>query len=153
MRLYGAEKDKYRVLFAFQAKQRFRDGEDVVVRPRTLLKDREQISEEQHAFVMACRRLVEKGRFEQTRDAENRLGEFMAYRFEEYIPLKHHLMMYQEHNIIKQYSELTPESELIVYNLYTEGQGHTEDRITRIPPRKSSSKAKKVEEVLSDEDE
>ena len=44
------------------------------------------------------------------RATQKRLGEFMAYRFDEYIPLKHHLMMYQEHNIIMQYSELNPES-------------------------------------------
>lgn len=121
-------------------KNRFRDSEEVkhVVPSNDPAKQRE--------FVYNCRRKVEELSREQIRESEERVAKFMAKRFKnKYIALRNHLMAFQEANIMRQHSKSTPASELSVYNLYTGGEGQTEEQMAAIAPRDVSKLAKEVE--------
>ena len=47
---------------------------------------------------------------------------------------------------------MTPEDELSKFNLYTGGQGQTEEKFDQIEERKVSSAAPKVEDIEDDDD-
>ena len=135
----------------FQAGERFRKGEKKEVKKRTKAKEREAKEEKRREYVMQCRRKVEELSQEEVREAENRIEDFMNDKFDEYIPLKYHLPLYQERNIMTQYSLLTPEAELSVYNLYTGGEEQLREQMAGIAPRKES-KAVKVEDSGSEDE-
>ena len=138
-------------LLILKAEKRFRAGEDKHVLNPTAITDREPNYEAMCAYIKECRRAVEVPAYEETREAENRVGDWMQHRFgDEYVPLNYHLMRFQEANLMKQYSDLTPEEELSVFNLYLGGEGQTEERMSKIAPKKPSKKAKK--QVASDEE-
>ena len=100
----------------------------------------------QREFVYNCRRKVEELSREQIRESEERVAKFMAKRFKnKYIALRNHLMAFQEANIMRQHSKSIPASELSVYNLYTGGEGQTEEQMAAIAPRDVSKLAKEVE--------
>ena len=100
---------------------------------------------------MKCRRDVEKMSKEELLEAENRIEDMMNDWFDTYIPLKYHLHTYQERNIMKQHSLLTPEAELSVFNLYTGGEGQTRQQMAGIAPRKESEAVKHVDSGSEDE--
>ena len=139
------------VFLLLQAEKRFRRGEEKQIIQPTRITDRELNYEAMCAYIQECRRAVEVPAYEETREAENRVGDWMEHRFgDEYVPLNYHLMRFQEANLMKQYSDLTPEEELSVFNLYFGGEGQTEERMSKIPPKKPSKKSKK--QVGSDEE-
>ena len=63
----------------------------------------------------------------------------MQLQFPDYIPLRHHLMRCHQLNILRQHSDLTPAEELSVYNLYTGGEGQTEEQILGILRKQPTS--------------
>ena len=117
------------------------------MQPREKCEDAKKRTEEQRAFVNDCRRKVENLTREQIRESEGRVERFMKRQFKRYIPLRHHLMGFQEANLIKQHSKTTPESELSIYNNYTGGDGQTLEQISAIAPRVVSKAADAEEEV------
>ena len=80
---------------------------------------------------------------------QEKLEEVMWKEFPNYIRLSHHLPRYQMRNIYKEYSEVTPEDEKSVWNLYTHGERDTEDLLMK---RAVLRRSKKIEEVLSVEE-
>lgn len=82
--------------------------------------------------------MVEVGtdRADEVAATEAKVGAFMSGKFPDYVPLQHHLMDYEVENILRQYSKTTAESELSVFNLYTGGEGQTEERMGKIEGRK-----------------
>ena len=130
---------------------RFRNDETKQVKQRTKAEDREKKEEKRREFIMKCRRDVEKMSQEEVLKAENRIEDMMNDWFDTYIPLKYHLHTYQERNIMKQHSLLTPEAELSVFNLYTGGEGQTRQQMAGIAPRKQSEAVKHVDSGSEDE--
>ena len=126
-------------------KNRFRPSETV---PNLQKQPDPEIESKQRQFVYDCRRKVEELSREQIRESELRVQKFMSRRFsKKYIALNHHLMAYQEANIMRQHSKTTPASELSVYNFFTGGEGQTEEQMSAIAPRDVSKIADKEEDV------
>ena len=92
------------------------------MKKKTLITEREAKEEERVQYVMECRRKCEAPTMEEVREAEARIGHFMELQFANYVPLRYHLMKFQENNIMRQHSELTPAEELSVFNFFT-GRG------------------------------
>lgn len=138
--------------FKLQAGVRFREGEEKVVKRRAKITEREEKHEQRLNYVMTCRRLCEPPTLEEVREAEGRVGDFMQLQFPDYIPLRHHLMRFQQLNILKQHSDLTPAEELSVYNLYTGGEGQTEEQMLGILPKQPTSAALACEATDDEED-
>ena len=135
-----------------QADARFRDGEVKVVKQRTKISEREGKQEARLQYVMQCRRLCEAPSQEEVREAEGRVGDFMQIKFPTYIPLRYHLMEYQQRNIMKQHSDLTPGEELSIFNFYTGGEGQTEEQMLGIAAKKPTSAAVPREDTDDEDD-
>ena len=124
-------------------KNRFREGDEVKDRVKNEDPNKQ---EKQREFVYECRRKVEELSREQIRESEARVQKFMDKRFKKkYIPLRNHLMAYQEANIMRQHSKSTPASELSIYNFFTGGEGQTAEQMAAIAPRDVSKIAKEME--------
>lgn len=125
-----------------------RFGSEEVQQPRAKksLSDRVLLPFKQRAFVYDCRRAVEVRSRTQVRESEQRIEQLMKDRFgDEYVPLRHHLMAYQEENIMKQSSKTTPANELSVFNYYVGGENQTKEQMMGIGKRKASKAAEKRE--------
>ena len=118
----------------------------------TLITEREAKEDERVKFVMECRRKCEAPTMKEVREAEARIGHFMELQFANYVPLRYHLMKFQENNIMRQHSELTPADELSIYNFFTRGDGQSEEQMLGIAPRAASSAAKAREDSCSEEE-
>ena len=121
--------------------------------PRKKLTDEERAAkiEDYKRFMSGARAVVEQSSRQEIENAMQRVGDFMDETFKDYIPLRHHQFNFERRNIMKQYSKITPAEELSKYNLYTGGQGQTEEKFLEMQERKASSAAAKVE-ILSEED-
>ena len=121
--------------------------------PRKHLTDEEREArvEDYRRFMSGARAVVEQASKQEIEAAQERIGDFMAEQFPQYIPLKYHQFNYERRNVMKQYSKTTPAEQLSKYNLYTGGEGQTEEKFLEMAERKVSSVAAK-EEVLTDEE-
>ena len=89
-------------------KSRFGPEEVQQPRQKKTLDDRVLLPFKQRAFVYDCRRKIEVRSRTQVRESEQRIEKLMKDKFgEEYVPLRYHLMAYQEHNIMQQSSKTT----------------------------------------------
>ena len=84
--------------------------------------------------------------------AETKVGDFMQEKFRCYIPLKYHNFDFEKRNVMRQHSKMTKEEDLSKFNMYTGGQGQTEEKFEKIAERNASSAAP-VEEDIDAEDE
>lgn len=134
---------KYNIPSSFQMKSR-----------GVLQLARKLTAEEKTGRQKKFEQFVEKARRETEREdscsqmdhSETTVGDAMLQLFPDYVPLNNHLMRYEMANILKQHSKLTPASQLSVYNLYTGGEGQSEERMKGKTARKVSSAAQEFEE-------
>ena len=122
------------------------------MKKKTLITEREAKEEERVQYVMKCRRKCEAPTMEEVREAEARIGHFMELQFANYVPLRYHLMKFQENNIMRQHSELTPAEELSVFNFFNGGERQTEEQMNGIAPRAASSAAISREDPCSEDE-
>lgn len=79
---------------------------------------------------------------DQMKDTQDKISAIMSDQFHEYVPLNNHLHRYQMRAMQKYFSKTTPKSELTIYNLYTGGEGQTEERMGKLKCRQASSIAR-----------
>lgn len=120
--------------------------------PKKTAEERENQRENFVQYVLQARRECEEEELEQCRETENALEDHMKEKFgDEYVPMKHHLMNYQVKNLLKEHSKLTPQNEKSKFHFYLGGEGQTEDQISGIKKRKSSSAKKQLPANVSDD--
>ena len=135
------------VLYNLQMKSR-----DVTEKRKQLMPhEKEERLEEFRRYMSGARAVTEQMSLHEIMQAEGKIDDFMRDKFPSYLPLKNHNFDFERRNVMRQYSKMTPEDELSKFNLYTGGQGQTEEKFEKLEERKASSAAPVVEDI-EDED-